>query len=199
MNMPILHEAVPEPRNIRIYLSTHGWQREPDEPTVWTLPTRQGAFEVIAPLTLRNRDFSARVAELLRTVSVAEGRAPDEVLNDLFTLRYDIQYIHGQYDGPPGTAPLRDAADLYNSAKNMMAAVSASLEEPRSVLPSPSRMSSRSNQVMRKVLAGPTGEGSYIVSVWTPIPPRLTPEEDFVLFDLDNEPPERKTTTLLYT
>lgn len=199
MNTPILPETVPEPRNIRVYLSTHGWQREPSEPTVWMLPTSRGGFEVIAPSTPRNRDFRARIAELLRTVSVAEGRSPDEVLNDLFTLRYDIQYIHEEHDGPPGTAPLRDAATLYSAAQNMMASVSASLEEPRSVLSG--RRSSRSSEVMRKVLAGPTGAGSYIVSIWTPILPRMTPEDDGVLFewDWDNEPVERKTTALLQT
>jgi hypothetical protein len=79
MNISILPETGPEPRSIRIYLRTHGWQREAeshDLPTVWTLPTSQGTFEVIAPSSRQNRDFSARVAELLRTISVVESRPP---------------------------------------------------------------------------------------------------------------------------
>jgi len=53
--------------------------------------------------------------------------------------------------------------------------------------------------MIQNVLAGPTSAGSYIVSVWTPIPPRLTPEEDPVLFEADDEPFERRITALLHT
>jgi hypothetical protein len=47
---------------------------------------------------------------------------------------------------------------------------------------------------MNKVLAGPTSEGSYVISIWVPIPPRLTPDEDAILFDVPDEPFERVAT-----
>ena len=48
---------------------------------------------------------------------------------------------------------------------------------------------------MKRVLTGPTTEGSYVISVWVPIPPRLTRDEDLVLFDdYENEPFERAAT-----
>jgi hypothetical protein len=200
MSTPILHEARPEPRSVRIYLRAHGWQNEagvPGEPTIWTLPSTQGTFEVIAPSSPQARDFDARIAELLRTISIAENRSPDEVLNDLFALGFDIQYIRSSFDGPPGTAPLRDAVGEYIAAQNMMAAVSASLEEPRPVLPA--SRSARAREVIRRVRAGPTSAGSYVISIWTPIPPRMTPEEDLVLFEIADEPFERRTTALLHT
>jgi hypothetical protein len=47
---------------------------------------------------------------------------------------------------------------------------------------------------MERVLAGPTTEGSYVISVWVPVPPRLTQEEDAVLLDDPSEPFERVAT-----
>jgi hypothetical protein len=54
---------------------------------------------------------------------------------------------------------------------------------------------------MRSVLAGPTTEGSYVISIWVPVPPRLTPDEDLILFDLgaDLDPYPRAATRHLNT
>jgi hypothetical protein len=52
---------------------------------------------------------------------------------------------------------------------------------------------------VRNVLAGPTQVGSFVASIWTPIPPRMTTDEDGVLFEWDSEPLERKTTAFLQT
>jgi hypothetical protein len=200
MKISILPGSGPEPRNVRIYLRTHGWLRESSSaagPTVWMLPTDQGTYEVIAPSSRNARDFSARIAELLRTLSVAEDRPPEDILDDLFTLEYDIQYIHNEYGGPPGTAPLRDAVGVYGAVQSMMSAVAASLNEPLPVLPR--RRSARAADVLQSVLAGPTTSGSYVISIWTPIPPRMTPEEDPVLFEIQDEPFPRRTTALLNT
>lgn len=198
MNTPILHETGPEPRDIRTYLRTHGWQRGPRaaEASVWMLPTGQGTYEVIAPSSRAARDFDARLSELLRTLSIVEDRPQEDILDDLYTLRYDIQYIHSEYGGPPGTAPLRDAVSVYSAAQSMMWAIAASLTEPIPVLPR--RRSATSTEMMQRVLAGPTSAGSYVISIWTPIPPVLTPDEDPVIFEWPDDPFERRITSLLH-
>lgn len=190
----------PQPRSIRLYLKTHGWEREPSaqgEPSFWRLPTEDGTYEVIAPSSERTRDFQGRVEQLLRTVSVAEDREPAEVLRDVATTTYDVQYIDREFGTPPGTAPLRDTAELYAAAQGMVAAAASSLEEPRSV--HPSARPAPTNRLLRQVLAGPTVSGSYVITVWTPIPSRLTQEDDGVLFDLDDEPYPRRATVHLHT
>ena len=137
------------------------------------------------------------MAELARTVSVVEDRPPDEILRDLATLGFDIQYIHHEYASPRGTAPLRDTAEAYAAIHSMITAVATSLDEPRPVLPY--RKPTQATNLAKRVLAGPTGSGSYVISVWTPIPPRLTPEEDSVLFEMADEPYERRATAYLHT
>jgi hypothetical protein len=57
---------------------------------------------------------------------------------------------------------------------------------------------------MKRVLAGPTFEGSYVMSVLVPIPPRLSSTEDGVLFEdadetsLTNAPFERQVTRFMH-
>jgi hypothetical protein len=185
----------PRPRNVRLYLRTRGWERqptEPGEPDVWTLPSEAGTYEVIAPSSREARDFAERIAELLRTLSIAEARSELEVLRDLATLAFDIQYVHTTHAGPPGTVPLRDAAEAFSAAHSLLASASSAFEEPRLVLPH--RRPARTAEFMKKVLAGPTSEGSYVISIWVPVPPRLTQDEDSVLFDLPDEPFERAAT-----
>lgn len=186
------------PRNIRVYLRMHGWEerRIADvrgrEQSVWSLPSDAGVYEVLSPSSRAARDFPERVAELLRTLSIAEDRSELELARDLATLAFDIQYFHTQHAGPSGTAPLRDASDAFRAAHNVLSSAAATLDEPRLVLPS--RRSPRTNEFMDKVLAGPTSEGSYVISIWVPIPPRLTPDEDAILFDIADEPFERVAT-----
>jgi hypothetical protein len=185
----------PSPRDVRLYLRTRGWERQPSEPRgpdVWTLPSEAGIYEVVAPSSREARDFPKRIAELLRTLSIAEDRSELDVLRDLATLTFDIQYVHTMHAGPPGTAPLRDAAEAFSAAHGLLAAASTAFEEPRLVLPH--RRPARTAEFMNKILAGPTGEGSYVISIWVPIPPRLTQEEDSVLFELPDEPFERAAT-----
>lgn len=193
----VLSSAVP--RSIRLYLRTRGWRRESEDvvsPDVWTLTSEIGTYEVIAPSSREARDFPQRVAELLRTVAIAEDRSELDLWRDLTAIRFDVQYVRTHFSTLPGTAPLRDAADAFSGAMAMFAASTASLEEPRLVLPP--RRSSRITELMQRVLAGPTTEGSYVLSIWVPVPPRLTPEEDLVLFDDPTEPFERRATKHLH-
>jgi hypothetical protein len=183
------------PRNARLYLRMHGWTRTPPStsaPDVWAYASDDGTYEVVAPSSSEARDLPKRFAEMIRTLSVAENRSELEVLRDLATLAFDIQYVHAAYPGPAGTAPLMDAAAAFGAAQALLSASTSTLEEPRLVLPP--RRSAQTADFMKKVLAGPTTEGSYVISIWVPVPPRLTQEEDAVLFDDPSEPFERRAT-----
>lgn len=188
----------PSARNIRLYLRTRGWERPSERqavPDVWALESGHGTYEVIAPSSRDARDYTRLVGELLRTLAIVEDRSELAVLRDLLTLNFDIQYVHTHPGGPPGTAPLAAAADAFAAAQSMLSAAVSTLENPKLVLP-PRRPTSATN-LMSRVLAGPTTEGSYVLSLWVPVPPRLTQEEDAVLFEVDDQPFERSVTLWL--
>lgn len=187
------------PRAIWLYLEGHGWQRQTEEtpasPDVWTLSAKDGMYEIIAPSSRDARDFAQRVAELLRTLAIAEDRPERDVLRELTTASFDVQSVHTHFSSPSGTAPLRDAADAFAAAHAMLSASTASLEQPQLVLPS--RRPRHTTDLMKRVLAGPTGAGSYVISIMVPVPP-LPPHQDLAQLGDGNEPFERAATRHLH-
>lgn len=187
------------PRTIWLYLEGQGWQRQTEEipasPNVWTLRTKDGTYEVIAPSSPDTRDFDQRVAELLRTLAIAEDRSERDVLRRIMTGAFDVQSVHTHFSSPSGTAPLRDAADAFAAAHAMLSASTASLERPQLVLPP--RPPRRTSDLMKRVLAGPTGAGSYVISIMVPVPP-LPLHEDLAHLHDESEPFERTATKHLH-
>lgn len=186
------------PQSIWLYLEGRGWQRQrkeaPESPDVWTLGTGDGTYEIIAP-SRDARDFAQRVAELLRTLAIAEDRSERDVLRRLTTATFDVQSVCAHFSSPTGTAPLRDAADAFAAAHAMLSASTAWLERPQLVLPS--RPPRRTNELMKRVLAGPTGAGSYVISIMVPVPP-LPPQDDLARRHDEGEPFERTATKHLH-
>lgn len=89
-----LSEVAPE--SVRAYLADTGWQMRPadDDPyitrmgskaTVWwrPCPEGEGDYEVLAPSDQSFKDCAIRMGELIRTLSIAEGRSEMDVLVDL--------------------------------------------------------------------------------------------------------------------
>ncbi len=201
MKVPIAdHQDVASltPRIIWLYLEAHGWQRQTEtsaSPGVWALPSEHGTYEVITPSSQTTRDFRQRVAELLRTLAIAEGRSEGDVLRRIMTGPFDVQSVHTHFTSPPGTAPLRDAADAFAAAHAMLSASTTSLERPQLVLPP--RPPQRTSDLMKRVLAGPTGAGSYVISIMVPVPPS-PPHEDLATPHDESEPFERSATRHLH-
>ena len=137
------------------------------------------------------------MAELARTVSVVEDRPPDEILRELATLGFDIQYIHHEYASPRGTAPLRDTAEAYAAIHSMITAVATSLDEPRPVLPY--RKPTQATNLAKEGAGGADRLRQLRDLGLDTHSPRLTPEEDSVLFEMADEPYERRATAYLHT
>lgn len=187
-----------DPRSIRLYLRAAGWAPEghADGSIVWRRSLQGYDYEVMPPADVDARDYAQRVAELVSTLSIVEDRSELAVFRSLATSAFDIHYIHTPTTTPTGTAPIGDAAKAMRNAQSLLLAAAHSVDDPRLV--QPHRRSAKAGRLIRKVLAGPTSEGSYVLSVLVPVPPLLTPDEDGVLFDAMGEPYEREVTRRLY-
>lgn len=186
-------------RSLRLYLASRGWQRQErvHAVPVWTFGDAPNDFEVLPPSTDQVPDFDSRLADILRVLSVVEDRSEVEVLRDILQVSFDVQYYRIDHDGPEGTAPLAEASAALKAAQMLLLSAASSLELPgRLVLPH--RSPAQALSLGRRALAGPTSEGSYVFSVWIPVPPKLTPEEDLVLFEIEDEPFERAATLRLH-
>jgi hypothetical protein len=75
-----------DPANVEAYLTTHGWEVDPDlsssEAGVYHLPANPQA-EVIVPRHKDFVDYALRVGETLQEAAVAERRTAWEVLEEL--------------------------------------------------------------------------------------------------------------------
>lgn len=82
------------PLDVITYLQTSGWtlfQTMPERFTLWHRPAPEGdVFEALVPASAKLRDFAQRIAELLDTLEIAEGRSQAEILEDLLTPAADI-------------------------------------------------------------------------------------------------------------
>jgi hypothetical protein len=176
----------------------NGWLHSADSETdtSWVLTENDETFELGVPRSQYARDYIQRVAQLVNTLAVVEDEDREQVIWHLLYTMYDVQYFRTRSATLTGTTLLSDAVAAFKAVQGMYAAAATSLEAPRAVLPS--RRSGRANNFMKRVLAGPTTEGSYVLSVLVPVPPRVVPDEDSVLFEIDNEPYERAVTAGLY-
>ena len=74
----------PDLTTVEEYLVVNDWQQQPTpvgSATVWTLPP--DGYEVICPSSRHSKDFERCLAELIRTVAIAENRSETAVLETI--------------------------------------------------------------------------------------------------------------------
>ncbi len=189
-----------------MYLRAMNWTvRDRDRnAAVWVKLTGDDEFEVLQPLDSGLRDYTSRVGDLLTVVAVAEGRSELDVLGDIANVLMDVYSVRAfPPDQGPGLIGLDDGVQAYESMRSLLvaAACAAGVDEPRAV--QPARKSTEVLQFLREVRIGMPAQGSFVLSVHTPVRPRLSPQPS--LFDEEVpdglepvEPFERRVSLTLY-
>jgi hypothetical protein len=162
--------AVP-PGDVERYLAAHGWRREESEglSAFWTRASAGTDLEVQLPVNNELRDYPARLAELLGTLTELEDRPREDILRDLRNARVDVQHIRLLPNAPSGTTPLHEGFVAIRGVHDLFlaAATSAVLRTPTPVLPS--QKPPEAWQFLRGVRLGQTSVGSYVLRIETPL------------------------------
>ncbi|MFJ5233304.1 hypothetical protein ACIQBJ_25840 [Kitasatospora sp. NPDC088391] len=110
---------------------------------------------------------------MIETLATAEGRSSNQIVVEIARSDADVQYVRTRPGGDPGTTPIEDGVRAFESLRQwvLATAVSASSDRPRLV--QPARKPAQALDFMRSVRLGPTLEGSYVFTVYIPIPPRI--------------------------
>ncbi|MFD6113298.1 hypothetical protein ACFWG0_24740 [Streptomyces yangpuensis] len=110
---------------------------------------------------------------MLTTLESAEGRSRARISLEISVSDADVQYIRTDPNTDPGTTPIEDGVRAFESLRQwvLSGAVSASSEQARLV--QPARKPTAALDFMRTVRLGPTFEGSYILTVYIPVPPQI--------------------------
>ncbi len=164
-----------DPAGIVAYLQASGWCEAGSygQAAIWTRLVDGAEAEVLVPVSGELRDYPARLAELVDTLSTVERRPVSEVLQDLRSSRLDVQYIRMMPDGPSGSTPLHEGYLAVKGVHDLFlaAATSAVSSERPTVLPS--QKPPRARGFVDQVRLGQTSRGSYVLRVETPLPLEL--------------------------
>jgi hypothetical protein len=162
----------PDPQRISLYLTSHGWSPNDEAGgTLWL--SHDEAFQVFVPKSRKMRGYLKFIEDGLKTLSATEERSQDRISLEISTADADVQYVRIDPEVDPGTTPIDEGVRAFESLRQwvLSGAVSASSDLPRLV--QPSRKPVQALDFMRTVRLGPTLEGSYVLTVYIPIPPLI--------------------------
>lgn len=183
------------PTSVMAYLRARGWQQRPsytDRATIWTLADEeaQDAYEILLPLSKDVRDFRSRMAEVMRTLEVAEQRSAAQIIDDLQAATADVVRIRLHTPGQGGALPLEVGARLFPQARDLLLAAACGAIEPRAVYRA--RRPRAAHEYLQRVQLGQTESGSYVIKLYSPVPMALADGDGI------EEPFERQVTRTLY-
>lgn len=195
------HEALAalRPLDVAAYLRSHGWQPSDFDTSGrairWVLEA-EDQFEILLPLDRDFRDFTLRISETLKVLSIAEDRSELEVFHDLTTAAVDVVRVRAQSRrSEDSSLPIEDGVALVEQSRNLMLAAACSAVEPRQQYPA--RKPTRAVEYLRNIRLGQTERGSYVLTLISPVPPQLAEEDAGRLFADVEEPFERRVVRTL--
>ena len=189
------------------YLRSSGWQEVRllgDRAAIWQKRTDEGEeFETLVPQKRSLDDYTLRIAQALEVLSVAEARSELEIYADILRTQTDtvrLQFRSSIFED--GSVPLTQAIRMVEGAREMTLAAACATVSPRSAYSK--RKPQQAMDYLDKIRMGQTERGSFILSLHTPVPPRLRVSErtqPMLNFDLPaserEEPFERRVSLTL--
>ena len=166
--------AAISPGSLSAYARDAGWVRnEPygDHSDVYT-SDRAGHPEIVLPRTQALGDYAAVVSRLIGIFASAADTDQLSVYRDLTTADRDVIRIRAVGDDSNGNVPIGEGVDLINGAYAMVLSAACSVNEARPV----HRAGANRDAVdlTRKMRFGQTEQGSFVLTVLTPmIPPPI--------------------------
>lgn len=186
--------AVP-PAALSAYARAAGWIREEPYGDHSDVYVHGEAPEIIIPRTDRLGDYVNVVSRLIEIFAEAAETDELSLYRDLVTADRDVVRVRTAPEGANGSVTLDDGVSLITGARDMVLATARSLREPRPLYHA--RTNREAGDYMRQVHLGQTEQGSYVVTLLTPVVP--PPMGQAALFDsaADDAPVGRRMTQRL--
>ena len=190
-----------KPLEVAAYLRAKGWRREADlngKGSLWLQTFANGEeLDITLPLTRDLADYALRMGELLQTLAVAEHRSELEVLRDVTTTTADLVRVRASSrSGENGTLPLDQAVNFVERSREMMLSAACATLQKRAFFAT--RKPQQAMDYIREVRMGQTEQGSYVLTILSPVAPELKAAQESAQGELlPPEPYERKVTRTL--
>ena len=196
---PLVLRAL-KPLDLVAYLRVNGWHKATDidnRASVWAKAQVQNDEpDITLPLKDTFGDYALRIGEILRTLSEIEKRSELEIIRDISTATSDTIRIRARGQSTDdGTLPLEDAVTFVERSRDMLLSAACAAIEKRSFFAK--RKPQRAMEYLREVRMGQTEHGSYVLTIHSPVPPELKPNQDDLFYSEISEPYERQVTMTL--
>ena len=183
------------PSALSAYARAAGWKKQEPYGDHSDIYVRRGAPEIVIPRTDRLGDYADVVSRLIEIFAEAAETDTLSLYRDLVTADRDVVRVRAAPEGADGSVTLDDGVSLITGAHGMVLAAARSLRDPRPLYHA--RPNREASDYMRQVRLGQTEQGSYVVTLLTPVVP--PPMRQAALFDsaADDPPVERRVTRRL--
>ncbi len=182
--------------SINAYLRTQGWEiveNLGNRGVVYNGPANTEAF---APGSERLGDYAASVSSVIASIARAEERDETSVYRDLVHSDRDVIRFRAPDAEDDGSISLLAGVDLVQQSKDALLAAACSAGAPQRYFRSGSN--AKATEYLRSVKLGQTEHGSFVVNLYSPVPPRLADGTQATLWpDFDEEPFSRQVTITL--
>jgi hypothetical protein len=172
------------------YLRSTGWLRFrefPERMTLWRLGEGEDAWEAAIPAP-GTRDFAEAVAQLLKVLADAEHRSQLEIFRDVSEAGSDVVRLPlaDSLSGDGTLAVERGVAAIEASRDLVLAAACATVQKRPAHA---GRRPAEASEYMNRVRLGQTEVGSFVLTIVSPVTPRLLSDD---LLSEEEQPFERR-------
>ncbi|MGB5833280.1 MAG: hypothetical protein WBG92_14975 [Thiohalocapsa sp.] len=183
-------------RDLKSYLDSRGWHqvgRLGDKALVFEpVAENAEAAEILVPARDDLADYASRMAEAVRILAESEQRSALAVFRDITTTGLDVVRLRSPNADSDGAIVIEDGVTLYREAENLMLSAACAAVDPRRSYHL--RKVTEAMDYLKSVRLGPSERGSYVLSVYSPVQPRLGAQQRL---DLGDEPFPRTVTLRL--
>jgi hypothetical protein len=181
------------PAALSAYARASGWKRQDAYRVHSDVYVGEARPEIIVPRTERLGDYASAVAMLIDTFASVADEDELTVYRDLVTADRDVVRVRAA-ESDDGSVGLDDGVNLVSGARDLLLSAACSIREPQPVYrPGANREAA---ELLKRMRLGQTDQGSFVVTLLTPIVPPPMP----ALFpdpDDRNAPIERRMTRRL--
>jgi hypothetical protein len=185
------------PLEVLAYLRTQGWQEAQrlERGAFWIRTTGSVTHEVLIPFEAQSPGYLQRMAELLQVLEQAENRSQIEIVEDLSFANADVirPRLPGTFED--GTISVEDGKAAYEHARALMLSAACAAVEPRELYAK--RKPEQAMDYLQHARFGVPRSGSYILTIVSPVSPKLAVGKDLFGEVHAEEPFERRTVRIL--
>lgn len=182
--------------SIHAYLRAEGWMKGDDLGNRGVVYTGPSEAEVFAPGSDRLGDYSAAVSSVIETIARIEERDETSVYRDLIASDRDVIRSRAPDAEDDGSISLLAGVDLVQQSRDALLAAACSAGGPQRYYRSGSN--TKATEYLRSVKLGQTEHGSFVVNLFSPVPPQLADASQPELWpELAEDPFPRQVTRTL--